>query len=214
MDHVDRGSRKRGLSSVSVSIIALAVVGVVVAATVHLAMLFLNSAPWNSFSQQHAADIDKYVGSEFAQEWQLYAPNPQSVNTHVQARAKVQMPSGTLTDTGWVDLTAMDDERIVHNPLPSQAHQNELHHAWSNYVDSLDNEGRPVGLYGKLMQQYLLRIVAHRLGPQVNGGTVQFIQLRSANTPVGKPPWSVQQIDTQTSYVVQPWWAVTAEDFK
>ncbi|MFB6962290.1 DUF5819 family protein [Streptomyces sp. NPDC056309] len=196
------------------SIIALAVVGVVVAAIVHLAMLFLNSAPLNSFSQQHAADIDKYVASEFSQKWQLYAPNPQSVNTHVQARAKVRMPSGSLTGTGWVDLTAMDDERIVHNPLPSKTHQNELLYAWSNYVDSLDNEGRPVGLYGKLMQRYLLRIVAHRLGPQVNGGTVQFIQLRSANTPVGQPPWSAQQIDTQTSYVVQPWWVVKAEDFK
>ncbi|MFF3463897.1 DUF5819 family protein [Streptomyces sp. NPDC001984] len=196
------------------SIIALAVVGVVVAAAVHLAMLFLYNAPSNSFSQQHAADIDKYVVPEFVQGWQLFAPNPQSANTHVQARAKVQMPSGSLTDTGWVDLTAMDEERIVHNPLPSQAHQNELHLAWTNFVDSLDNEGRPVGLYGKLMQQYLLRIVAHRLGPQVNGGTVQFIQLRSANTPVGHPPWSVQQIDTQTGYVVQPWWAVKAEDFK
>lgn len=214
MGNVDRASQKRCLSFVSMSIVALAVVGVVVAATVHLAMLFFNSAPLNSFSQQHAAAIDKYVVPEFAQEWQLYAPNPQSVNTHVQARAKVRMPSGSLTDTGWVDLTAMDDERIVHNPLPSQAHQNELHHAWANYVDSLDNEGRPVGLYGKLMQQYLLRIVAHRLGPQVNGGTVQLIQLRSANTPVGQPPWSVQQSDTRTSYVVQPWWAVKAEDFK
>ncbi|MFH9981217.1 DUF5819 family protein [Streptomyces sp. NPDC017179] len=196
------------------TIIALAVVGVAVAAIVHLTMLFLNNAPLNSFSQQHAAAIDKYLVPEFSQGWQLYAPNPKSVNTHVQARAKVKMPSGSLTDTGWVDLTAMDDERIVHNPLPSQAHQNELHAVWNNYVDSLDNEGRPVGLFGKLMQQYLLRIVAHRLGPQVDGGTVQFIQLRSADTPVGRPPWSLQQTDTQTSYVVQPWWAVKAEDFK
>ncbi|MGW3954087.1 DUF5819 family protein [Streptomyces sp. NPDC004752] len=196
------------------SIIALVVVAVVVAATVHLAMLFLYNAPSNSFSRQHAAGIDKYVVPEFVQEWQLFAPNPQSANTHVQARAKVQMPNGTLTDTGWVDLTAMDQERIVHNPLPSQAHQNELPHAWSHFVDSLDNKGRPVGVYGQLMRQYVLRIAAHRLGPQVNGGTVRFIQLRSADIPVGTPPWSGQQTDTRTDYLVQPWWAVKAEDFK
>ncbi|MER6525543.1 DUF5819 family protein [Streptomyces sp. NPDC001508] len=196
------------------SIIALTVVGVVAAATVHLTMLFLYNAPTNSFSQRHAADIEKYVAPEFVQEWQLFAPDPQSVNTHVHARAKVQMPGGNLTDTGWVDLTAMDQKRIVHNPLPSHAHQDELPHAWSNFVDSLDNEGRPTGLYGELMRQYVLRIAAHRLGPQVDGGTVRFIQLRSADTPVGKPPWSGQQADTRTGYAVQPWWDVNAEDFK
>jgi uncharacterized protein DUF5819 len=87
-----------------VSIIALAVVGVVIAAIVHLAMLFLYNAPSNSFSQQHAATIDRYIAPEFVQEWHLFAPNPQSVNIHVQARAKIQMPSGSLTDprsTGW-----------------------------------------------------------------------------------------------------------------
>ncbi|MFF0227868.1 DUF5819 family protein [Streptomyces sp. NPDC004629] len=196
------------------SIIALTVVGVVVAATAHLAMLFLYNAPSNSFSQRHAANIDKYVSPELVQEWQLFAPNPQSVNTHVQARTKVQMPDGRLTDTGWVDLTAMDQKRIVHHPLPSHAHQDELPHAWANFADSLDTEGRPVGLYGELMRQYVLRIAAHRLGPEVNGGTVRLIQVRSANTPVGEPPWSGQQADTRTGYEVQPWWPVTAEDFK
>lgn len=198
----------------SVSIIALTVVGVAVAATAHFALLFLYNAPSNSFSQRHAADIDKYVSPELVQEWRLFAPNPQSVNTHVQARAKVQVPGGRLNDTGWVDLTAKDQKRIVHNLLPSHAHQDELPHAWANYADSLDNEGRPIGLYGELMRQYVLRIAAHRLGPEINGGTVRFIQVRSADTPVGEPPWSGRKADTRTVYEVQPWWPVTAEHFK
>ncbi|MEU9126185.1 DUF5819 family protein [Streptomyces sp. NPDC048506] len=196
------------------SIIVLVVVGVLTGAAVHMGMLFLGTAPANSLSQQHAAGINNYIGPEFAQEWKLFAPNPVSVNSHVQARAKVLMPDGSLTTTGWVDLTAIDEAQIVHNPLPSQAHQNELRLAWTNFFVSLDAKDRPVGLFGNLMQQYLLRIVAHRLGPHFNGGTVQRVQVRSADTPVGAPPWSKQHSNTRTSYLVLPWWTVKAEDFK
>lgn len=207
-----------GLSRLSVAIVVLAVVGVMAAAAVHLTMLFLNNAPPNSFSRQHAAVINRYVAPEFTQEWQLFAPNPQSSNIHVEARAKVLMPNGSgglgLTETGWVDLTAIDEKAIRHNPFPSEAHQNELRLAWTNYIYSLDTEGRPVGLFGDLTQRLLLRLALQRLEPQVDGGTVQFVQLRSAATPVGAPPWSDQQIDTRTGYLVQPWWAVKAEELK
>lgn len=210
------------LSRTSMTIVVTAVAGVVVAAAVHLAMLFLNNAPPNSLSRQHAAVIYRYVAPEFTQEWQLFAPNPQSSNIHVEARAKVLMPDGNgngngglgLTETGWVDLTAMDEKGIRHHPFPSEAHQNELRLAWTNYIYSLDTEGRPVGQFGDLTQRLLLRLAIQRLEPQVNGGAIRFVQLRSAATPVGAPPWSDQQTatDTRTGYLVQPWWAVKAED--
>ncbi|MFF4951218.1 DUF5819 family protein [Streptomyces chattanoogensis] len=196
------------------SIIVLAVVGVVVGAALHLAMIFLNIAPVNSLSQEHVPGIYSYVSPDFAQGWKLFAPNPQSVNTHVQARATVLMPDGSLTTTSWVDLSAMDDAQIVHDPFPSQVHQNELSVAWENFVSSRDNQGRSVGEYGILAQKYLLRVVAHRLGPHRDGGTVLRIQLRSADTPVGTPPWMNKHTDTGTSYQVLPWWAVKSEDFQ
>src|SRR2546427_266272 len=74
-DHVGRLSRASGLSSVSLIIIALTVVGVVVGAAVHSGMLFLSYAPSNPFSEQHAAGINTYVSPEFAQGWKLFAPN-------------------------------------------------------------------------------------------------------------------------------------------
>ncbi|MGW7318067.1 DUF5819 family protein [Streptomyces sp. NPDC054854] len=202
----------------SLVIIVLAVAAVLVAAVVHLAMLFLNNAPQNPLSRQHAALINKYVAPEFTQEWQLFAPNPQSANIHVQARAKVLMPDRNggagAVETGWTDLTAIDEKGILHHPFPSEAHQNELRLAWTNYIYSLDAEGRPVGTFGNLTQRLLLRLAVDRLEPRVDGGTIQDVQLRSAVTPVAAPRGSGLEVDTRTVYLVQPWWTVEAEDLK
>ncbi|MFI9051617.1 DUF5819 family protein [Streptomyces sp. NPDC053427] len=196
------------------TIVVVVVVGVVIAAAVHLATVFLNVAPTNALSQKHAAGIHTYVSPDFTQGWKLFAPNPQNENTHVQARANVVMPDGNVTTTSWVDLGAMDEARIVHNAFPSQTQQSELSTAWGNYADLHDPQGRSLGPQGNLTQQYLLRIVAHRFGPHLNGGTVVRIQLRSAVTPVETPPWVAKKTDTQTSYQLMPWWTVNTEDFK
>jgi hypothetical protein len=208
-----KGKRGRSaLSPASLFLIGLTVTGVVAGAAVHLAMVFLTLAPPNHLSQRYATGISRYIGPEFAQQWKLFAPNPSTANTHVQARAQVRKPDGTLTTTTWLDLTARDEAQIAHHPLPGQAHQNQLRVAWNNLTASLDAGGRPTGLYGDLMRRYLVRIVVRRLGPHADGDAVRRVQVRSAVTPVAAPPWSRQYVDTRTSYLVQPWWTVRAED--
>ncbi|MCQ4042200.1 DUF5819 family protein [Streptantibioticus rubrisoli] len=205
-----------GISRLSVPsriVVALAVAAVTVGAAVHLAMVFLHVAPTNTVSQKYARTIGDYVYPEFEQNWKLFAPNPLQENSDVQARAEVRKPDGTTATTGWVDLTAMDIARILHNPIPSHTEQNELRRAWSFYTDTHDDQNRSNGLRGDLAQSYVLRIVAHRFGPHLNGGDVQRIQVRSATTAVGAPPWSTEKIDTRTYYRTLPWWAVSPEDF-
>ncbi|MGW7003775.1 DUF5819 family protein [Streptomyces sp. NPDC054933] len=205
-----------GISRLSVTsrvVLALAVAAVAVGATVHLAMVFLHVAPSNTVSQQYARTISDYIYPEFEQNWKLFAPNPLQQNSDVQARAEVRRPDGTIATTGWVDLTAMDIAQIRHNPIPSHTQQNELRRAWSFYTDSHDDQNRSNGLRGDLAQSYVLRIVAHRFGPHLNGGDVQRIQVRSATTAVAAPSWSTEKIDTRTYYRVLPWWAVSPEDF-
>ena len=205
-----------GISRLSVPsriVLALAVAAVAVGATVHLAMVFLHVAPTNTLSQKYTRTINDYIYPEFEQNWKLFAPNPLQENNDVQARAEVRKPDGTIATTGWVDLTAIDIKRILHNPIPSHTEQNELRRAWSFYTDTHDDQNRSNGLRGDLAQSYVLRIVAHRFGPHLNGGDVQRFQVRSATTAVGAPPWSTEKIDTRTYYRVLPWWAVSPEDF-
>ncbi|MEE1939481.1 DUF5819 family protein [Streptomyces sp. TRM 70361] len=190
--------------------IALGAVGVFVA--VHLVMVFLHVAPSNTLSRQHGEVVEEYVYPEFEQNWKLFAPNPLQQNVAVHARAEVRKPDGATETTGWVDLTAMDVEEIRGNPVPSHTAQNELRRAWDFFTGSHDDQHQPNGVRGELSEEYLKRIVMLRFGPELNGGEVTRVQVRSATTPVAPPPWSDENTSTETTYRELPWWPVDRTD--
>lgn len=192
--------------------VAIAVAVVAVAVAFHVAMVFLQTAPDNTVSKQHADVIDAYVYPEFERNWKLFAPNPLQQNIAVHARATVAKDDGGTETTGWVNLTAMDGEAIRGNPAPSHTQQNELRRGWEFYTSYHDDKARPIGMRGQLSEQYIKRIVMLRFGPELNGGSVERIQLRSATTPVKAPEWSQERTDVKTEYRVQPWWQVTSAD--
>ncbi len=202
-----------GLSLASRIVIGVVLAAVAVGAVVHLAMVFLYVSPPNTLSKADATTINGYIYPEFEQNWKLFAPDPLQSNSDVQARAEVLRPDGTVQTTGWVDLTAMDETKILHNPFPSHTKQNELRRAWSFYTDTHDAQDRPTSPRGDLAQSYVLHIVAQRFGPHLNGGTVQRVQVRSVTWAVAAPPWSTERIDTRPAYRVVPWWNVSSEDF-
>ncbi|WP_432092341.1 DUF5819 family protein [Streptomyces sp. bgisy100] len=200
------------LSLPSRIVIAVAFAVVVVAAAVHLGMVFLHLAPANTITKQHATTIDDYIYPEFEQNWKLFAPNPLQQNIAVQARAEIRTAEGGTATTKWTDLSAQDGAAIHHRLLPSHTEQNELRRAWDLLIGSHDTENRPNGLRGQLSEQYMRRIVMLRFGPEESGGKVQRIQLRSATTPIAPPPWSDEKVDTKTVHRVMPWWTVSPKD--
>jgi hypothetical protein len=193
------------------AVAAVAVV-VAVAVAVHLGMVFLHIAPSNTVTKQYGEEIGDYIYPEFEQNWKLFAPNPLQQNIAVQARAEIRTPDGGTATTGWTDLSAQDARAIRHNPFPSHTQQNLLRRAWDFFTGSHDSQNRPNGLRGQLSEQYIRRIVMLRFGPEREGGTVERIQVRGANTPVAAPPWSDEKIDTRTVYRLLPWWVVTDAD--
>ncbi|KRV47361.1 hypothetical protein AQ490_07825 [Wenjunlia vitaminophila] len=193
--------------------IAGAVAAVCVAVVVHALAVFLYLAPSNTVSRQNNDEINEYVLPEFEQNWKLFAPNPVQQNVAVHARAEVRRNDGKLTVTGWVDLTALDTSQIKHHPAPSHADQNLLRRAFDFYGNSHDQNGAPRGERGEISEEYLRRIAAHRLGPELNGGRVNRIQLRSVSTPVAAPDWSNENLNTNPTTRELPWWTVFDEDF-
>jgi hypothetical protein len=209
------GEGTRGIAALSLPariFVAIAVAVVTVGVAFHVAMVFLQTAPENTISKQNRELVDSYVYPEFERNWKLFAPNPLQQNVAVHARATVSKEDGSTETTGWVNLTAMDGEAIHGNLAPSHTQQNELRRAWEFYVDNHDEKGRPIALRGKLSEQYMKRIVMRRFGPELNGGSVERIQLRSAVTPVAPPDWSDERAEVKTRYAVQPWWPVTSAD--
>ncbi|MGW7519671.1 DUF5819 family protein [Streptomyces sp. NPDC054796] len=213
-EHQAPGAGGAGVAALSVPgrvIVAIAVAVVAVTVAYHILMVFLHVAPENTATRQHGQAVDDYVYPEFEQNWKLFAPNPLQQNIAVHARARIAKDGGTET-TGWVNLTAMDGAAIHHNIAPSHTQQNELRRAWEFFNNSHDGKGKPVGLRGELSEKYIKRIVMGRFGTELNGGTVEGIQVRSAVTPVAPPPWSAEKTDNKTDYQVKPWWPVASED--
>lgn len=201
-----------GLSPFSRIVIALAIAVLVGLVTVHLGAGFLHVAPANTLSKKHDETIDRIVFPEFEQNWRLFAPNPLQTNIHVEVRAQVEMPDGDTEETGWVDLTAMDHENIRGNPAPSHTEQNELRRGWDYWTDTHDEDNRAISDRADLAEDYVKRIVMRRLGPVLNDGRVERIQLRQASRRIAPPPWSAEQWDTAPVYRELPWWIITGED--
>jgi hypothetical protein len=193
-----------------VAAVALAVIGLL--ACVHLGMVFLHVAPSNTLSKQHSKAVNAWIYPEFEQNWKLFAPNPLQQNVAVQVRAEVEASDGKRTVSRWIDLSAEDGEAIRGNPLPSHVDQNELRRGWDFFTGSHDDKNRPVGLRGRLSEGYLRRTVMLRLARHDLGGPVERIQLRSATSAVGAPPWSDEKISTRPAYRLLPWWMVDASD--
>jgi hypothetical protein len=197
-----------GLSLKSRLVIGVAVAAVSVGVTFHLAMVFLHVAPENTVSRQNSRLVSEWIYPEFEQNWKLFAPNPLQQNTHIWARAEVLKSEGNTETTGWVDLTAMDTAKIRHNIAPSHTQQNELRRAWDFYTTTHGDGNKASGESGILSQEYVQRIVESRIGPRLNGGTVQRVQVRAGTSSVAAPPWSGEKTGSGTSFQVLPWWTV------
>jgi hypothetical protein len=204
----DDGGGTTTLSRPSRIVIMIAATAAVLGVAFHLLMVFLDVAPENTLSSQQSKLVNAYIYPEFEQNWELFAPNPLQANIHVWARAQIQKSDGKTEVLGWVDLTAMDIAKILHNPAPSHTQQNELRRAWTFYTSTHDNDGKPIGERGMLSQQYLQRIVQTRFGPRLNGGEVIRVQVRTGTTRVAAPPWTAEKNDTDTSFQVLSWWTV------
>ena len=201
----------RAISLPSRVVIGVALGGLGLYALFHLAMVFLVLAPSNTVSEDNHELIHDYVYPEFEQNWKLFAPNPLQSNVAVQARAEVRDEQGTRI-TEWYDLTRLDIERIRHHPLPSHSAQNILRRGWDFFRGAHDDEGKPVGLRGRLSEQYMHRIVLERLAGVLDLDTVQRVQFREASTRVPAPEWRPEDFDTSTDYQEFDWWPVGTKD--
>ncbi|MFF4487452.1 DUF5819 family protein [Streptomyces sp. NPDC001544] len=193
---------------------ALALAVVAVTACVHLGMVFLHVAPANTVTKQHGRAIDEWIYPEFEQNWKLFAPNPLQQNIAVEVRAELWAADGTVTTTGWYDLSAQDGEAIDGSLLPSHTEQNELRRAWDFFLATHGSDNRPVGLRGSLSEEYLRRIVVRRLYTEdgAGKGVVRRVQLRSRTTDVPPPSWSREQVSDKPYYRLLPWWTVTRDE--
>jgi hypothetical protein len=193
----DRPTRRWSRALVAGTVVATAAV-----VAVHLAATFLYNAPANPVSQKYASQVSTWMNPLFAQNWQLFAPNPISENVELRAQASLSA-NGRLTS--WIDLSAMDAAEITDNPVPGQVAENELRNAYFSWAETHDANGNPTTRDGQLMQQYLENVVVDRLAPLV-GGHIGSIDIQAVVTLLPGPGRTAKQTAPQTHDL--GWWTV------
>jgi len=99
------------------------VAGIAVLALVHSVLVMVWVMPTNPIRDAIGADrVAGYINNSivpFEQSWSVFAPTPRRGGENVQVRA-YNGETGTTTD--WFDVTADEDQRILHVPNPSRIH--------------------------------------------------------------------------------------------
>lgn len=180
-----------------VALVALLVTGVV---AVHLSATFLYNAPTNPVSQKYAGPLKSWMTPVFSQNWQLFAPNPLSEQIDVQARGSL-VGSGKVT--AWRDVSAVDVQGTVHDPVPSQITLNALRNAVLEWLSTHDASGNPTGPQSGVAQEYLGDLVVDRLTAQI-GGQYSTIQIRLVFTLLPGPGRTKAQTAPQARTL--SWW--------
>jgi hypothetical protein len=185
-------------------------------ALVHVCLVFLVVAPPNTVSQRYESQIDAWIYPYFEQNWQLFAPDPQSDQEQISARAAVTTPGGARRVGAWVDLTGIDAAAVRHDPFPSRTAQNMLRRAWAAYraAPGSDQDDESGSEQAQLLRQYLVDIAAQRLS-RPGQPAFDAVQLRVTTTPVAPPPSRTAGARaavpaSDTAYL--PWWQVTPDD--
>jgi Family of unknown function (DUF5819) len=186
------------LSRRSKAVLYLAAALIALVTTTQLAAMTLFSSPSNTLSQQAAPALNWWIQPWLKQNWKLFGPNPQSANLTVSARVR----NAAGTQSGWVDLTAIDYAAVRHDPMPSHENENELRLAWDSYAQAVPSSP----LSGEL-RQYLVNFVVQRLGIEVPGSYTA-VQLQVMSTPMAAPGAPALQPGTQTL----PWWPLTGQN--
>jgi hypothetical protein len=174
-------------------------------------MVFLHVAPANPVSQRFSRQINAWIYPVFEQNWQLFAPNPESVDQTVYARVASTGPTGTVHVTPWFDLTATDTAAVEHDPFPSHTHQNMLRRAWSSYADTHGSDDEPHTDRAVMTQRYLRNIAMQRVGTRrpAADGPVESVQLRVVTQPIAvQHARPTATAPTAAATRLLPWWKV------
>jgi|SRR5690606_4596940 hypothetical protein len=84
----------------------------------HFLLTLLYLAPDNLLKRRFSEPLQQYMDPLFAQNWQLFAPDPVSQHRSLAAKAKVRDPkTGEVRETPWRDLTGPRVREVWENRL-------------------------------------------------------------------------------------------------
>jgi hypothetical protein len=185
----------------------------VVVSLVHILLVFLHVAPSNEISKRYSGQIDAWINPLFEQNWQLFAPDPETSTRQISVRTRTTT-DGVEKVSGWFDLTAVDYSAINHHAFPSHTNHNMLRRAWVAYLQTHGSDDQPYSERAVMIQQYLRNIAVHRLTAD-GRGHFEAIQLQVITRPIVAPAemGAPRPAPPPAAEVRQlPWWVVSDDN--
>lgn len=178
-------------------------------ALTHVLLVFLHVAPLNPISQRYQKQIDAWVYPLFAQNWLLFAPNPDANHTQIFARTSWTTAGGHREVSDWFDISAADKAEVKHDPYPSRTAQHMLRRAWTAYQTSHEEDETPRNGWAPIGEKYLRNIAVQRAAA-FSPHPFQAIRLKVVTQPIESPN-PAQTYSTEPYTRVLPWWNVTPD---
>ncbi|MEU4625935.1 DUF5819 family protein [Actinoplanes sp. NPDC023801] len=181
-------------------------------ATAHMTLVFLHVAPSNPVSQRLQQPIHAWVNPLFEQNWLLFAPNPNAVNTQIFARAGWMTETGEGQTSDWIDISSVDTADTKHNPYPSRTTIAMLRRAWVSYMTSHGEDEVSRGEWALMLAEYLRNIAVQRISEHV-GHPFQTVRIKVVTYPIAPPDTggTAQTVRPEPYTRTLPWWNATSD---
>ncbi|GAA5347144.1 hypothetical protein CLV97_11615 [Planifilum fimeticola] len=129
---------------------------------IHFLMTILYLAPDNLLKRRFSEPLQRYMDPLFAQNWQLFAPNPISQHRSLVIKAKYRDPgTGEIRETPWKDITRPQVRDVWENRLFNGDRALRFQTSAIKMYQSEDPDRKAQGL------QMLRRIALHSLNDEL-----------------------------------------------
>lgn len=113
----------------------------------HFLLTLLYLAPDNLLKRRFSEPLYRYMDPLFAQNWQLFAPNPVSQHRSLVVKAKIRDPkTGQIRETPWRDITRPQVQDVWENRLFNSSRSLRFQVSAIRMYQSKDPERKAEGL--------------------------------------------------------------------
>ncbi|MFO7289367.1 hypothetical protein SAMN04488025_13210 [Planifilum fulgidum] len=139
----------------------------------HFLLTILYLAPDNLLKRRFSEPLQRYMDPLFAQNWQLFAPDPISQHRSLVIKAKYRDPAtGEIRETPWMDITRPRVREIWENRLFNGSRALRFQTSAIAMYRSEDPDRKARGL------RMLRRLALHFLNEETNLANVDKVKVR------------------------------------
>lgn len=173
---------------------------------IHFLLTILYLAPDNLLKRRFSEPLQRYMDPLFAQNWQLFAPNPISQHRSLVIKAKYRDPrTGEIRESPWMDITRPHVRDIWENRFFNDARTLRFQTSAIKMYQSEEPDRKAAGL------RMLHRLALHSLKSEPELRNVEQVKVRIVLNRFPRYPEREKPDQTGTLYFDETDWMTVRE---